>query len=76
MMNFLGEKLDFERPRIYGLSSEFPKEERLKAKIKHERRLEAMEKGKMVVIEDEDLEMEGEQLLADIRSFRLQQFEG
>ena len=52
MMGFLGEKLDFERPRIYGPSAEFDKQEILRAKIKHETRMRAMESKRGIAIED------------------------
>ena len=74
MMNFLGDKLDFDRPRIYGPSLHFDESERLRAKLKHHRRLEAMEAGHATIWDDEDLEAEGDEILEDIRQYRLEQF--
>lgn len=75
MMGFLGEKLDFEKPRIYGPSNTFDKQEIIRAKIKHERRLKAMETKKGLALDDEDLELEGDEILEDIRNFRLSQYQ-
>ena len=69
MLHFLSEDGKVDNLRIWGYDGTTPNFY-LKARTLHEKKLDTALKGRLFLHEDDDLDIEGERLLREVRAFK------